>query len=157
MIKCVDNVFDEETFKSLHKTFLFEQNYRYGERDSPQYELTGMVSELNSQQFNFFNNIIISRFSELKNKKIQRGYVNLFRPNEHAYYHPDGNVTTCLFYINPEYDINEGGETFFIVDDEVRGVRSKPGRLVVFDGRILHRATPFRSYPRLTVALKYYN
>ena len=31
----------------------------------------------------------------------------------------------------------------------------KKNRLIVFDGVLQHRATSFRNYPRITVALKY--
>ena len=79
----------------------------------------------------------------------------LFQPFERPKYHVDGDVTTCLFYINPEVDANEDGATYFIEQDRYVGIPPKPGRLVVFDGNVQHRASTFRSMPRLSVAFKY--
>ena len=92
----------------------------------------------------------------LKNMTLYRTYLNLFIPNEQPSFHIDGdNTVTCLYYLNPSLDPNEGGETQFFIEEEIRGIISKPGRLIVFDGRLLHRATSFKSHPRLTLAFKF--
>jgi hypothetical protein len=51
--------------------------------------------------------------------------------------------------------VQEGGETQFIVDNEIYGVTPVPNRMVYFDASILHRATSFRNRHRFTVAIKY--
>ena len=44
-----------------------------------------------------------------------------------------------------------------IINDEILGVRSKTNRLLIFKSDIMHRATPFKTHQRYTVALKYTN
>ncbi len=48
-----------------------------------------------------------------------------------------------------------GGETQFLIDDEIRGILPFPNRLVYFDANILHKATSYRTGHRFTLALKY--
>ena len=62
-----------------------------------------------------------------------------------------------LYYPCPTYELDEGGETQLIINDEILGVRSKTNRLLIFKSDIVHRATPFKSHQRYTVALKYTN
>ncbi len=127
----------------------------YGEVDDPKFPPTGMVCELqiNDPLFLELNNRVNKLYK--KNKTIIRAYINLFLPNEKPYFHIDGDVRTFLFYINPKVDINENGETQFFLNGEIKGFLPIPGSMVSFDGNILHRATSFRSLPRITVALKY--
>jgi hypothetical protein len=54
-----------------------------------------------------------------------------------------------------EWDVNEGGETQFYIDENIYGITPVPNRMVIFDASILHRATSFRSSHRFTVAIKY--
>jgi len=60
-----------------------------------------------------------------------------------------------LYYAVEEWNIEYGGETQFVVDDEIRGVFPFPNRMVMFDANILHRATAFRTGHRFTLAVKY--
>lgn len=51
---------------------------------------------------------------------------------------------TLLYYVNPHWDYTWGGETFFYNEDlsEIEFASIfKPGRIIVFDGRIPHTAT----------------
>src|SRR5690606_28992232 len=128
----------------------------YGEKDRQGLPPVGMVFEIQDQNlFKFLADTAIANFATLKDLKLDRAYVNLFLPNDRPYFHKDGNVYTCLFYVTPPYDVDEGGETQFIVNDMIKGLPSIPGRLVIFDGELWHRATSYRSHPRLTVALKF--
>lgn len=72
---------------------------------------------------------------------------------------PDEGDYTALWYIAPEWDVEWGGETLFYnsgMDAEV-AVTPKPGRLVVFDGAIIHAGRPPNRVcyaPRYTLAFK---
>jgi len=158
MLNVYDSVFTAEENLDLNKRILYVKRFSYGEVDNIDTPPTGMVLELSQtgELFNIFYSKIIEHYDAIKETTFQRCYVNLFLPNENPYFHNDGPVITCLFYINPEYNINEGGETQFLIDDNIVGIKAKPGRLVIFDGKIPHRATSFRSNPRITVALKFY-
>ena len=157
MLTVYNNVFTADKNLELYKTLLYKNSFTYGEVDTNDTPPTGMVLNLplDSVLFKEFYDAVIRNHFAVKNLEVQRAYVNLFLPNENPYFHNDGNVITCLFYITPEYDINEGGETQFMIEDNIVGIKAKPARLVVFDGKIVHRATSFRNHPRITVALKF--
>lgn len=156
MINVYDNIMSKEDNDQIYYNLLYNNSYSYGETDKEGYPPTGMVLQLDDASINDLKNIAISNYPELKDLQTQRAYVNLFFPNERPFFHEDGNVYTALFYITPDYDIDEGGETQFIIDNNITGVLPKPCRLVIFDGELNHRATSYRSYPRITIALKFY-
>jgi len=150
-----DNVMSYETNLQVYEQTLRLPFY-YGETEGKNYPPTGMVFDIRdyeSDNFKFFDGII-KKFDS-RCKKIGRAYINLFFPCELPYFHIDGNCITCLFYITPKYHYDEGGETQLLIDNNIVGVRSLPGRLVIFDGNVLHKATSYRSKPRLTVVFKY--
>ena len=92
----------------------------------------------------------------MEDLKLDRMYVNCFASSENPHFHIDGDYgITMLYYVNDEWDIEMGGETQFLIDDEIRGVLPFPNRLVYFDANILHKATSYRSGHRFTLALKY--
>lgn len=92
--------------------------------------------------------------------RLGRIYANFNLYGEIHYPHKDGaNVVTALYYANVEWDDEWQGETVFYEGGEpAYVVPPRPGRLVVFDGRIKHRGSPpsRESFePRLTIAFKY--
>jgi len=164
-----DNILTNEETEKYRNILLHNCPFTYGERDNPDTEPTGVVCDFtklmnsgaimsptfNSMLENLLNKIYKNNES-LKNMKLYRMYLNLFIPNENPSFHIDGeNTVTCLYYLNPEIDLNEGGETQFLIDEEIKGVISKPGRLAIFDGGLKHRATSFKTKPRLTMAFKF--
>jgi len=83
-------------------------------------------------------------------------YVNCFVPCERPYFHTDGDEgVTFLYYPNMKWDKDDGGETQFLMNDDLYGVLPIPNRMVVFSANLLHRATTFRNDHRFTVAIKY--
>lgn len=157
MLKVYNNVFTYKDNLELYNSLLYKTYYTYGEADVEGKPPTGVTSDILPENplFKVFYDTVLRNVEEIKNLKLQRVSINLFLVGEKPYYHNDGNVITCLFYISPEYDDDEGGETQFLNDDNIIGIKAKPGRLVVFDGKIVHRATTFRNNPRITVALKF--
>jgi hypothetical protein len=160
-----DNLFSKDEMDKIINTMLCNCPFYYGERDSSYTPPSGLVCDFGKIHINptieKILNIFISKIYEkdekLKSMKLFRIYLNYFTPIENTYFHIDGeNVMTCLYYINPEHDVNEGGETQFLINNEIKGIQSKPGRLVIFDGSLKHRATSFRSHPRLTLAFKFH-
>ena len=97
--------------------------------------------------------------------RIERMYVNAYNfgdcPTVHQDHAEDGRFTV-LYYANYEWHHNWSGETVFYNearDEIVRAVYPRPGRIVVFDGRIPHVARePNRICPvvRYTIAIKLY-
>ena len=156
MLEIHDNIMSLADNDKLYHEILYNRNFKYGEVDKRTDPPTGLVFELDNQLLDIFKTFLFNKKDFFRNLKLQRAYVNLFIPNENPFFHEDGDVITNLFYLNPQYDIDEGGETQFFIDDKIIGIQSKPSRLVIFDGKILHRATSFRTKPRITVALKYF-
>ena len=107
----------------------------------------------------FYLNKLFEVEPMLKKLKIVVKRLNLFLPRETPRFHTDykdlDKRITCIFYINPAVDLNEGGETQFIINRELECVSSLPGRLVVFDSGILHRATSFLNEARLTLVFSF--
>ena len=149
------DVFPYEENLELCNKLLRERTFKYGERDDLEFPPMGMVFDFDSNDplFSVFENKILERNIEIGS--LQRSYVNLFLPFDRPFFHKDGNVVTILFYLNPKVDYNQNGETQFLIDNKITGILPTPGSMVCFDGTILHRATSFRNFPRITVAFKY--
>ena len=52
-------------------------------------------------------------------------------------------------------ELNEGGETQFLISNEIKGILPIPNRMVIFNGLIYHKATSFRNQHRYTIAIKF--
>lgn len=175
MIEIYDDVCSYEDNIEFYQSFIGGR-FEYGEYDMPQHPPTGLISSIDQRSHIFVqllrlfnskslqldtNTKLLSVVQKSANKilegetKLIRPYVNLFLPNERPFFHNDGKCITCLFYFTPQYDIDEGGETQFLVNDNIQGILPKPSRLVIFDGTVTHRATSFRSKPRITAVIKF--
>lgn len=154
MIDILDNQITskEEIYKEL-----LTLDFYYGETDMPDKPPTGMISNLNKTQFTFQT---INKFCEqqdcLKELKLDRAYVNIFSPREHAFFHWDDAVKTVIYYPNLDWNINEGGETKFVSDNNtLLSVLPVPGRIIIFDSKIWHCATSFQNSHRFSVVFKF--
>jgi len=166
-MKRIYNDFTGENSSETVKEIFMEivnLSYHYGEQDNEDTPPTGMVADLPSGGSNKAFATLTEFYKEGSlgdhNKhfpRLDRAYVNLFAPRELPFYHPDGDCMTLLYYANPVWNWNEGGETKFIneANRDVESVAPVPGRIVIFDGRARHTATSFRTMHRFTVALKY--
>jgi hypothetical protein len=92
-----------------------------------------------------------------------RSYTNFASYGDMLFSHTDSapsrSEVTALWYICPRWETDWGGETLFFDDggDAAFVTSPRPGRLVVFDGRILHVGTPpsrICELPRYTFAIK---
>lgn len=139
--------------------YCINAQYTFGEIDDYLDDLppTGMVHEIPETEFMYkiFKKKIYDIFKFTHELKLYRMYVNMFAPGEQPYFHQDGDGLTFLYYPNFEWDVQWGGETQFVVDENINGIVPIPNRLVFFNGEIWHRATSFRDRHRFTVAIKY--
>jgi SM-20-related protein len=92
----------------------------------------------------------------------QRVYVNYSVFGDMYYPHRDARPTeknvTVLYYANPVWNKDWGGETVFFNDDEDAeiAVLPRPGRILAFRGAILHRGgVPLRICYKERLALAY--
>jgi hypothetical protein len=132
--------------------------YYFGECDNEGDYPTGMVSPLSTNNLTY--NLLLDAIygiDALKNKTIIRSYANLFIPREIANYHIDAQSgVTLLYYANLDYDINEGGETKFLSDNNTLiSVLPVPGRIVIFSANYKHTASSFKNKHRFSVAFKF--
>lgn len=91
---------------------------------------------------------------------LKRVHYNLHLYGDVQFAHTDTNGPglTVLLYVNDQWPLSWMGETLFYENDEpVVAVVPKPGRVVIFDGRIVHRAGVQQREcfePRISLALK---
>ena len=121
--------------------------------------MTSILLEENSESLK-----VIKKYINSDEYGYSRGYVNLGLHSDVSQVHTDDSRKnkTLLYYSNKNWEMNWGGETVFYNDkgtDYVKVIPYVPGRIVIFDGRIPHRANPMNmrlspSY-RFTVALKF--
>jgi SM-20-related protein len=92
-----------------------------------------------------------------------RAYCNMSIYGDMLFTHTDSQPgqqeLTALWYLAPQWDVEWGGETllFNTEGDAEFAVSPRPGRLLLFDGRIRHAGRPPNRIcviPRLTFALK---
>ena len=95
--------------------------------------------------------------------RVTRAYCNYSQHGDMLYTHtdcpPEAGGVTALWYIASEWDVDWGGETlFFNAEDDAEFVVSpKQGRLVIFDGALLHAGRPPNRIcyaPRFSFAFK---
>ena len=160
MIKIYDDLFSVSEKEKIYKNIL-DLKYVYGERDRPDTKPTGFISELSEDNYSY--NTIYNKLKKnklLKNLKVYRKYVNLFKSNENPFFHTDNEKGyTVLYYslFNINYNLDEGGETQFYIEKtkSIKAVVPNDGRIVIFDASLLHKATSFRNFDRYTIALKF--
>jgi len=138
--------------------YCFKASYSYGEIDYDSAPPTGMVHNIKSDEiiYKIFESKIRDSYDIVQGMNLSRMYINCFAPSENPYFHIDHNALTFLYYVNNcVWQINDGGETQFLIDDEIKGVIPLHNRIVGFDASLLHRATSFRDKHRFTVAIKF--
>jgi len=155
MIKIYENLFSKDEQEQIYN-FCKSRPYYRGEVDKPGYPPTGLISSLENK--NIIDDLMLRTNNQ--KKKIERTYINLFIPNEKPYYHIDNSNSeykTLLYYVNTEEIdwTDEGGETFFLEDNFRKAIPFSPGKIIVFNANILHKASSFRNLDRYTIALKF--
>lgn len=118
-----DNLFNQKEKEDIY-TFCKNASYKRLERDNPGLPLTGFASEFDLKHP--LITFILERL-ELKNLNLQRAYINLFLQGENPFFHQDNiesGYKTLLYYVNTEpKNIDELGETYFFINNEVKGVQ----------------------------------
>jgi hypothetical protein len=155
-MKVVDNFFEQKDAEYVYK-YCLTSSYTYGETDTNTTPPTGMVHEIKKTEriYKLLKKRIQEVFENLQNITIYRMYVNCFAPTEKPYFHTDGDKgITFLYYANSDWQLDDGGETQIIINNEIKGILPIPNRLVGFDANLVHKATTFRNKHRFTIAIK---
>ena len=167
MINVYDNFLSSEDHIKVHE-YVKSCPYYYGQVDNVAsgHAPTGLTSGVDLDE-----EVAVMLDTFLRKKMdlptLKRVYVNMFGPNEISHFHIDDsleNTYTGLYYANVEtWDHQAGGETQFLMVDsngknsQTYGILPIPNRMVLFDSRMTHKATPFHRRHRWTIALKYGN
>ena len=154
--KIIDDFLSIDEYENCWEYVSKIAHYQAGEKDHTESYQVGMVSELSCEHGNTFKLFP----KQINGSILSRMYINYYSPRELSAFHidhNDPNAYTLLYYPCPTYHLDEGGTTELIINDEIVGVRSVTNRLLAFKSNITHRATPFKSHQRYTVALKYTN
>ena len=178
-IQTYDDIFTEQQLNAIAAE-VTTLNYGYGSIDQMSLQNfqapTGMVNvgKGNDNWYKVVEDYCRKNIPELKDIPEGRHHVNLFGPRENAMYHEDSeDGWTAIFYANQYWDINEGGETKFIMPADmldaskeiktdtldypvVLSIAPIPGRLVIFKGNLLHSATGFRNTWHFTPTIQFY-
>lgn len=102
----------------------------------------------------------IDKKYNLLNRNIKQIRINFSPPSEQNKVHDDGAGLTFLYYATVDWNVDWGGHTLFMnntVDEAEYTCLYKPGRVVVFDGRIPHMImtpTNLAKIPRYSLAIQ---
>ena len=167
-ITVFDNVFDKEQQIYMYNT---ARNFPYYLSNddlvnSPGWEkkLSSTVNESMMADFRFFEFIKEHPLLDLvKDRTIGSMYINLGIPSDPHRIHNDmteSGYVTLLYYMNPFWFTDWGGETIFLdANGEIAYTSEfKPGRVILFDSSILHAAriqTHESNAYRFTFVIKY--
>ena len=92
---------------------------------------------------------------------LERVYVTTALFGDYQHVHRDGDVWTAVFFVNPVWHTDWGGELLLYHDENASistAVAPRSGRLVMFDGMLSHRAgVPSKYCPvaRLALVIKF--
>ena len=146
----IDNAFSRSQMDKFYK-FLYNSYYEVGGgghvaiEDAPDLALQSMYSKKDLDNFGLFNDMPEEVKKLISGLEITRAYSLLMNYAQKPHYHSDtfdSRDKTLLYYPNIKWDVDWGGETVFANDDlddiEYTSIY-RPGRMVLFDSRILHK------------------
>jgi hypothetical protein len=171
-IQYFDNCFSPEEFTSMYGYLCNQPKWKFGAKSRPDKnkfmdEVSG-ISDGDSTMFwrmelsddKYFSEYIFSRVKEITNSDwdIEMIYANgqTFGQGGSLHIdHPDGY--TFLIYNNIHWDLQWGGKTFFVDEDEETSlVFPIPNRAILFPGTIYHYAeSPTRQFKGLRITTAY--
>ena len=99
---------------------------------------------------------------DIRGLRPERVIVNAYNHGDSSWLHKDSERPdhwTVIVYLNDSWNMNWGGETILTGDggDIIHSAFPFPGRVILFDGRILHGPRPVSReapFPRLGVAFQ---
>jgi len=145
-LNIIDNYISVDILQRI-EPYLLERKPWYfgvdGDWDDPNRKIT-LAHVMYPQYFTSIEKNFLSKLSEnFDTSNVGRCYYNCFRKCDSPGFHTDPGGCTYMIYLNHEWDETWGGHTEFkSTHSEVpTRIIPKPGRLVVFDARWLHRGT----------------
>jgi len=140
-----ENFLTVDQYKQI-TDYIYNADYHYTSKDQVMY------GKLNQECLDFFP-------KEINGLKYHHHVINCYTPRSLAVFHvdtaEDEKANTLIYYPCPTYNLDEGGTTEILIDNQIIGVRPICNRVLVFDSSLMHRATPYRTYPRFSVGIIY--
>ena len=142
----LDDYIDVDILKRLEPDLLEVKPWYFGcdtDWDDPNRKIT-LAHVINREVFTPVEKYFLRELGKnFDTSNIGRCYYNCFRKYDDPGFHTDPGGYTYMFYLNHEWDESWGGHTEFKSKDSdvPKRVSAKPGRLVVFDARWIHRGT----------------
>ena len=155
-----DNFFTDKEQDDI-LTYCEDSPYYWGELDHVGLPPVGMVHNIPEEHeiHKLVRNKIETSIPPIVQIPFYRMYVNMFNPHDNPFFHvdcaDDSHGYTFLYYPQKDWNLNDGGETQFLIGENLYGITPNPNRMVMFDSRLHHKATAFRDRVRFTVAIKY--
>lgn len=159
-IQVINNFLPDELYEKLLKKYSnppLQYGWKSHQDDDPhghwnvdiakagRFNLAHIYSRLGDIEREVWDHIS-SNYDILKDQKLIRCYINGHTFGVDGYYHRDStrqDETTTVMYLTDEWDINWGGETVFVSDNEdqpdaVRASIPARNRAVIFNANIKH-------------------
>jgi hypothetical protein len=163
-----DNLYDKNSAKNVEEYF---KSIRWSFDSS---NLTDLSRKWNynldykhdcEKTFLNISDMLLNKHGLNKVFKLSRSYASANNYGAIGEYHLDdgakeyNEIITIMFYLNNNWGIDFGGETFFLNEkkDEIDyAIIPKPGRALIFDGFITHKPAPLnRNYNDLRMVLTF--
>jgi len=142
----------EDHHKFYELTLKREWNPVHDERDSPFTSQSGYCSmtsfEDEEVQLLLSQCAMHSQLETVIASYYSQSLYNKYDPKKPTYFHVDPGAGWTIVYFphTQEYDIQMGGETQILVNNQIVGVLPIPNRLIAFDGGLQHKGTSFGYY-----------
>jgi len=165
-----DNLYDVTSSKNLYEYF---KNLDWAfdgknlTEDSMKWNYNLNFKHIFEKNFLDISEILLKKHGLNKIFKLARSYASANTYGFSGEYHTDdgakehNEIVTIMFYLNDNWNLNFGGETFFLNKDrnEIEAaVIPKPARAVIFDGFIFHGPRPLSklcNQLRMVLTFKY--
>ena len=163
----LDNILSMATLETLRKYFE-DLDYRFFDADRPDiHHIKHLVHSFSLDEENPVLSGLTSivedfmKSQEIPLTNVSRMYANFNRFGDFQFTHEDGDEWTSLTFISREWKEDWGGDLLMYDPDRpgiAYAIFPLPGRMVIFDGEILHRGgTPSKLCydPRISMAIKF--
>ena len=162
-IKIIDDVLDRRYLKRLEHPLTFEKPWFFGwDQSYDESRVITLGHEIERKLFGDIETYFLNKIERqgIDTSKIYRCFYNCFRKCDMPKYHTDPAGHTYMFYLNYEWNKLWGAPTKFKKKRHhiSKSVFPKPGRLVIFDSKLLHKGTapsmfmPNKHLGRLSIA-----
>jgi|APGre2960657444_1045066.scaffolds.fasta_scaffold06880_4 hypothetical protein len=165
-----DNLYNKDSCKNTHEYFKYVNwNFEGSNLSETSSKWKYNLNYRYDTEIKFLevSELLLKKYGLNKIFKLKRAYASASTYGFSGEYHTDDDakeyneIVTIMFYLNDKWDLNFGGETFFLNEDKNEieyAVIPKPARAVIFDGFIYHGPRPLNKICnelRMVLTFKY--